>query len=94
MERGDNFDVNLQAAMAAVGEFGGDGIQDWLEQTGAGNDPTFIRMFANISRAMAEDGSCRLVEFPVPLRQRGYSKRLTISLCTLLWTMNRTPSTR
>ncbi|MBF0189115.1 MAG: hypothetical protein HQL50_14425 [Magnetococcales bacterium] len=49
------YDGRVRAAMRAVHEFGGDSIKQWFDQTGLGNDPRMIRLFAAIGEQLHGD---------------------------------------
>ncbi len=51
------FNRNLTFASQAVKEFGGEELAGWLEQTGLGNHPAFIKMMAKIGRELVEHGA-------------------------------------
>lgn len=54
-EWGDAYDRELKAAQVAVKELGGDDFIKHLNQTGLGNDPTLIKIFAKAAKLMGED---------------------------------------
>jgi len=54
-EWGNAFDEKLGDAKKALQTYGGDGILEKLDQTGLGNDPDLIRMFAQVGETLRED---------------------------------------
>lgn len=52
---GGAYDEKLSQARAAVEEFGGDDMKTLLNDTGFGDNPVFLRAFADIGKAMAND---------------------------------------
>lgn len=52
---GEAFKPNLQRAVAVVDMFGGEEIKAYLSETGLGNDPNLIRLFAKIGAQFSED---------------------------------------
>lgn len=54
-EFGNAYNQRLELAQRIAREFGGDEGVQLLEETGLGNDPTVIKMFAKIGMAMSED---------------------------------------
>lgn len=52
---GEAFAPNLQRAVAVVDMFGGDEMKEYLRETGLGNDPNLIRLFAKIGAQFSED---------------------------------------
>lgn len=53
---GTDVDTKKQIAAQAVRQFGGENVQKWFNQTGLGNHPMFIDMFAKIGAALQEGG--------------------------------------
>lgn len=53
---GDKFEENLAVATKAVERFGSPEFKAWLNQTGLGNHPEFIRAFYRAGKAISEDG--------------------------------------
>lgn len=47
---------NTSLVQRSVGEFGGDEFRQYLDETGLGNDPRFMRFVYNMARPMMEDG--------------------------------------
>lgn len=58
-EWGGLADQNIALVQRAVGEFGGDEFRKYLDETGLGNDPRFMRFVYNAARPMLEDGLIR-----------------------------------
>lgn len=56
-EWGEAYDQNARLATQTLEEFGGDELKQWLDETGAGNNPTLIKAFAEIGKAMSEDNA-------------------------------------
>lgn len=54
---GEALQGNLRAANGVVTRFGGKDAHEVLNATGLGNHPAFVRMFARIGKALAEDNS-------------------------------------
>lgn len=52
---GTNFDATREAARRALARFGNDSFKQMLNESGYGNHPEVVRVFAAIGRAMAED---------------------------------------
>jgi hypothetical protein len=52
---GEKFTVNSQAAVKALDKFGTPALRKMLNDTGAGNHPELVRVFARIGQAMADD---------------------------------------
>ncbi|KAA0020728.1 peptidase [Salinicola corii] len=73
---GAKFDANIKHAQRAIQEFGNDGIKSLLDQSGLGNNPDVVKMFAVIGKRMAEDspgqGTERSSQREVPLEERLY----------------------
>lgn len=53
-EFGRAFDERIDLAVRAVETFGGKELVQWLDQTGLGDHPMFVKMFANIGMQMQE----------------------------------------
>lgn len=53
---GAKFDANVKAAQKAVESFGSPGLKEALEESGLGNHPELVRTFAQIGKAISEDG--------------------------------------
>lgn len=51
-EQGENFDAYMGQAKAAIREFADPDYIEYLEQTGQGNDPRVIRMWAKVGKEM------------------------------------------
>ncbi|HED3890520.1 TPA: peptidase [Morganella morganii] len=49
-------DVSIGAAQKAMDKFGSPELKQYLNETGLGNHPELVRIFANIGKAMSEDG--------------------------------------
>lgn len=49
-------DVSIGAAQKAMDKFGSPELKQYLTETGLGNHPELVRIFANIGKAMSEDG--------------------------------------
>ncbi len=54
-EYGAAYDEKLNHARVAVTTFGSPEMKAWLDATGLGDDPNFIKFFANIGGALLED---------------------------------------
>lgn len=52
---GESFEPNLQRAIAVVDTFGDDNLKSYLNETGLGDDPQLIRLFAKIGAQFNED---------------------------------------
>lgn len=55
-EWGPTYDRRLALSRRAAGRFGGSALAELAERSGLGNDPAWLRAFARIGEAMAEDG--------------------------------------
>jgi len=53
--RGNEFDVNVQLAQRAVKTFGSEELVKYLNDSGEGDNPMLIRLFANIGKQLGED---------------------------------------
>jgi hypothetical protein len=53
-EFGKAFDERVDLAVRAVETFGGQELMTWLDQTGLGDHPMFVKMFAKIGQQMQE----------------------------------------
>ena len=53
-EFGKAFDERVDLAVRAVETFGGQELIQWLDQTGLGDHPMFVKMFAKIGQQMQE----------------------------------------
>ncbi|MGF1455190.1 MAG: hypothetical protein ACFB6R_07415 [Alphaproteobacteria bacterium] len=53
--KGADFETNLRLARLAVREMGGQPFAAFVEESGIGNDPRFIRFAAEIGRRLGED---------------------------------------
>lgn len=51
-EQGDNFDAYMNSAKAAIREFADPDYIQYLEQSGQGNDPRVIRMWAKVGKEL------------------------------------------
>ncbi|HAT1514651.1 TPA: peptidase [Morganella morganii] len=49
-------DASIGAAQKAMDKFGSPELKQYLNETGLGNHPELVRIFANIGKAMSEDG--------------------------------------
>jgi len=54
-EWGNAYSQNVTMALQAAEAFGGDGFKDFLNETGLGNHPEFIRFAYNVAKEMSED---------------------------------------
>lgn len=54
---GDNFPQTVEAAKRAVDKFATPDFKKHLEETGLGNHPELVRVFARIGKAMSDDSS-------------------------------------
>ena len=52
---GDKFEATIRGARVLLAQYGSDGFTTFLEQSGAGNHPEFIRFLNNIRGAFSED---------------------------------------
>jgi len=52
---GTDYDKNIAVTTKAVNQFGGDELKQYLDDSGAGNNPKLIEAFFNIGKAMSED---------------------------------------
>ena len=52
---GQRFDTTAKNAVAAVTKFGNQALRDFLNSTGVGNHPEWVRFAAKIGAAMSED---------------------------------------
>lgn len=52
---GQNYDKNINLARYALEEFSDPKLVEWLEASGAGNNPTVVEFFAKVGAAMSED---------------------------------------
>lgn len=55
-EWGKDFDQKGALAARAVKEFGGPDLAKWMDETGLGDNPNFIKLFANVGAALGESG--------------------------------------
>tara|TARA_R110000803_G_scaffold52732_2_gene108471 strand:- start:12036 stop:12884 length:849 start_codon:yes stop_codon:yes gene_type:complete len=73
-EWGNAYEQNMDQAMRAVREFGGDEIVELLDSTGLGNNADVIKTFARIGQKMMGDtqleGSANAVKTPAQLKER------------------------
>lgn len=53
---GDGLNENLSIAKKALNNFGNEGLNNLLNETGLGNHPEVIRFFHNVGKAISEDG--------------------------------------
>lgn len=49
-------DASIGAAQKVMDKFGSPELKQYLNETGLGNHPELVRIFANIGKAMSEDG--------------------------------------
>jgi hypothetical protein len=54
-EWGDKTDTKFNVAASVVAKFGGEEAQKYFTESGLGNDPKLIKLFASIGEAMLED---------------------------------------
>jgi hypothetical protein len=54
-EWGEAFDRNVHRAQVAVAEFGGDDLKAYLNETGLGNDPRLIKVFAKMGEQFMQE---------------------------------------
>lgn len=54
-EWGDGFNTKVDQARAAIETYGSEDIKTYLNETGIGNDPMLVRMFADIGATLGED---------------------------------------
>lgn len=54
-EWGDAFDVNVNKAKVAAKEFGGEEFQKYLNESGLGNNPALIKVFAKIGESFFKE---------------------------------------
>lgn len=54
-EFGNAYDEKVDLANQAVWEFGGEELATRLQETGMGNDPTFVKLFAQLGEQLQED---------------------------------------
>ena len=53
--KGNEFDVNVQLAQRAVKTFGSEELVKYLNDSGEGDNPMLIKLFANIGKQLGED---------------------------------------
>ena len=53
-EFGKAYDERIDLAKRAVDSYGDDGLKQWLQSTGNGNNPMFVKLFAKIGEGLAE----------------------------------------
>lgn len=51
---GKAFDESVDLAQRAAREFGGDSFLSWLDESGMGDHPMMVKMFAKIGKSMGE----------------------------------------
>jgi len=56
-EFGKAYDERIDLATRAVHAYGDDGLKKWLDDTGMGNNPMFVKLFAKIGEGVAEGRS-------------------------------------
>ena len=54
---GKAFDEQVDLSQRAARELGGEDFLNWLDSTGQGNNPMFVKMFAKVGQMMAEAGA-------------------------------------
>lgn len=52
---GNAYEVKLSAARNAVNHFGDDGLKDYLDSSGLGNNPNLIKVFSKIGETLSDD---------------------------------------
>lgn len=52
---GDKLTANLSAAQRALEQFGDPELKEYLDTTGLGNHPAFVKAFIKVGKAMSED---------------------------------------
>jgi len=52
---GNNYEKNVEIALQAVEQFGGDELKEAFEQTGMGSHPAMVKAFTAIGKAISED---------------------------------------
>lgn len=52
----EKYKANVETAIMAVKEFGGDDLVNFLDSTGFGDHPALIKAFANAGKSLREDG--------------------------------------
>ena len=52
---GNAYEVKLNAARNAVNHFGDDGLKDYLDSSGLGNNPNLIKVFSKIGETLSDD---------------------------------------
>ena len=62
---------SVVANAARIIKLGGEDLQGWLDETGAGNDPRFVRVFAKLGSMISEDSIG-----PIQSRNKGPSHSL------------------
>lgn len=55
-EYGNAYDQKLATAQTALKEFGGDELVKFMDESGLGNNPQFIKLMATVGEGMLEDG--------------------------------------
>jgi hypothetical protein len=55
-EYGNAYDQKLATAQTALKEFGGDELVKFIDDSGLGNNPHFIKLMATVGEGMLEDG--------------------------------------
>lgn len=58
-EWGQKYSLKLDAAKAVVKKFGDENFSKWLDETGMGSNPAFIKMLAGIGETMLDDTSTK-----------------------------------
>ena len=56
-EFGKAYDERIDLATRAVHAYGDDGLKKWLDDTGMGNNPMFVKLFAKVGEGVAEGKS-------------------------------------
>ena len=57
IDLGKAFDKQIDLSQRAARELGGEDFLNWLDNTGQGNNPMFVKMFAKVGQMMAEAGA-------------------------------------
>lgn len=67
---GDKYEANIATAKRAIAQFGGDGLAEALNLTGAGNHPEIIKAFVKVGKALGEDVAQAQQPAGAPARSR------------------------
>lgn len=68
---GAKFDAAITAAKIALNKFGTKGLIDVLDETGLGNHPEIVRLFARLGKSIAEGRYVPTQGQPTPEKPRG-----------------------